>query len=114
MYVNGTINYGIWFSKHTNSNLAGYNDADWARNTDDRKSTIGGCSYLGNNMVFWYSKKQNSIFLLTIMTKYIAAGSCYTQLLGMKQMLEDYGTFQDTLVVYCDNTNTINISKNPV
>ena len=29
-------------------------------------------------------------------------------------MLEDYGIFQDTLVVYCDNTSAINISKNLV
>ena len=32
----------------------------------------------------------------------------------MKQMLEDYGIFQDTLIVYCDKTSAINISKNPV
>ena len=29
-------------------------------------------------------------------------------------MLVDYGIAQDTLVVYCDNTSVINISKNPV
>ena len=29
-------------------------------------------------------------------------------------MLVDYGIVQDTLVVYCDNTSAINISKNPV
>ena len=29
-------------------------------------------------------------------------------------MLEDYDIFQDTLVVYCDNTSAINISKNTV
>ena len=28
-------------------------------------------------------------------------------------MLADYGIIQDTLVVYCDNTSAINISKNP-
>ena len=29
-------------------------------------------------------------------------------------MLADYDIVQDTLVVYCDNTSAINISKNPV
>ena len=29
-------------------------------------------------------------------------------------MLEDYGIFQDTLIAYCDNTSSINISKNLV
>jgi phage anti-repressor protein len=45
---------------------------------------------------------------------YIAAGSCCTQLLWMKKLLCDYGFTQDTMVIYCDNTSTINISKNPV
>ena len=29
-------------------------------------------------------------------------------------MLADYGIVQDTLIVYCDNTSAINISKNLV
>ena len=29
-------------------------------------------------------------------------------------MLEDYGIVQNTLIVYCDNTSAINISKNPI
>ena len=88
--MNDTANYGIWFSKDTNSVLAGYNDADWARNADNKKNIIGGCFYLGNNLVSWYSKKQNFISLSTAEVEYIAAESCYTQLLWMKQMLEDY------------------------
>ena len=103
-YVNGTANYGIWFFKDTNSGLIGYSDADWAENVDDRKSTTGGCFYLGNNLVSWYSKKQNSISLSTAEAEYIATGSCCTQLLWMKQMLADYGIIQDTVIVYCDNT----------
>ena len=65
-YVNGIADYGIWFSKDTNSGLAGYSDADWARNVDDKKSTTGGYFYLGNSLVSWYSKKQNSISLSTV------------------------------------------------
>ena len=51
-YVNGTTDYGIWFTKDTNTSLARFSDADWAGNADDRKSTSGGCFYLRINMVF--------------------------------------------------------------
>jgi hypothetical protein len=44
----------------------------------------------------------------------IDAGSCCTQLLWMKTLLGDYGFFQDTMIINCDNTSAINISKNPV
>ena len=52
--------------------------------------------------------------LSTVEAKYIAAGSCYTQLLWMKKLLHDYGIPQDTMCVFCDNTSAINFSKNPV
>ena len=56
-YVNGTLGYGIWFILDTNADIAGYTDADWAGSADDRKSTSGGCFYVGNNLVAWHSKK---------------------------------------------------------
>ena len=60
------------------------------------------------------SKKQNSISLSTVEVKYIAVGSCCTQLLRMQKLLIDYGICQEHFTIYCDNTNAINISKNPV
>jgi hypothetical protein len=113
-YVNDTLLYGIWYSRETNLVVAGYSDADWAWNADDRKSTSEGCFYVGNNLVAWMSKKQASISLSTSEAEYIAAGSYCTQLLWMKKLLGDYGFSQDTMIINCDNTSAINISKNSV
>ena len=60
--MSGTLDYDIWYSKDTNISLAGFSDADWAGNADNRKSTIGGCFYLGNSLVSWHNEK-NKIFL---------------------------------------------------
>ena len=60
------------------------------------------------------SKKQNSVSLSTAEAKYIAAGSCCSQLLWMKKLLSDYWISQDTMVVYCDISSVIDISKNPI
>ena len=113
-YVNRTCDYGLFYNKESNLSLPGFSDSDWAGNIDDRKSTTGGCFYVGANLVAWMSKKQNSISLSTAEAEYIAAGSCYSQLLWMKNVLTDYGISQDTMVVYCDNSSAIDISKNPV
>ncbi|XP_030970266.1 secreted RxLR effector protein 161-like [Quercus lobata] len=113
-YINGTFDYGIWYSRDSNKCLAGYSDVDWARCIDYRKSTSGGCFYLGNNLVSWMSKNQNSVSLSTVEAEYIAAASCCAQLLWMKKLLHDYGITQDTMCVFCDNTSVINLSKNPV
>ena len=60
------------------------------------------------------SKNQNSVSLSTAKVEYIAAGSCYAQLLWMRKLLHDCGIIQDTMCVFCDNTSAINLSKNPV
>ena len=113
-YINGTPDYGLWYSKDSNACLVECSDADWAGSVDDRKSTSGGFFYLGNNLVSWMSKKQNSVSLFTAEAEYIAAGSCCTQLLWMKKLLHDYWIPQDTMCIFCDNTSAINLSKNPV
>ena len=69
---------------------------------------------MGTNLVAWMSKKQNSISLSTAEAEYIAARSCCSQLLWMKKLLGDYGLSHETMVVYCDNSSAIDISKNLV
>ena len=113
-YINGTSDYGIWYSRDSNECLVGYLDADWAGCINDRKITLGGCFYLGNNLVSWMRKKQNSVSFSIAEAKYIAAGSCCAQLLWMRKLLHDYGITQDTICVFCDNTSAINLSKNPI
>jgi hypothetical protein len=47
--------------------------------------------------------------------EYIAATTCCTQVLWMKQTLTDIQVeYDDPIPIYCDNTSAINISKNPV
>ncbi|XP_059663752.1 secreted RxLR effector protein 161-like [Cornus florida] len=77
-YVNSTLNYRLRYSSESNSKIAGYTDADWAGNKDDRKSTSGGYFYISINLVSWYSKKQNCISLSSCEAEYIAAGTCCT------------------------------------
>ena len=80
-YVKTIADFGVWYSKDTNDVLPRYSDADWAGKTDDRKSTLENCFYVGNNLVSWISKKQNFISLSTLEAEYITAGSYCTQLL---------------------------------
>ncbi|XP_058215643.1 uncharacterized mitochondrial protein AtMg00810-like [Rhododendron vialii] len=113
-YINGTMGYGIWLSNDTNSNLAGFSDADWVGCADDRKSTSGGCSYIGNNLVAWFSKKQNSISLSTAEVEYIAAGSACTASLDNKCCMSTGYLKNAILFTVTTRTSAINIPKNPV
>jgi hypothetical protein len=71
--------------------------------------------YLGECLVSWLSKKQSSISLSTAEAEYIAATTCCTQVLWMKQTLTDIQVeYDEPIPIYCDNTSAISISKNPV
>ena len=80
-YLKGTPNLGIWYPRDSGFDLTGYSDADYAGCRIDRKSTTGTCQFLGNKLVSWFSKKQNSVSTSTAEAEYIAAGSCCAHIL---------------------------------
>ena len=45
-YVKTTTDFSVWYNKDTNDVLAGYSDANWAGNVDDRMY-IGGLFLYG-------------------------------------------------------------------
>jgi hypothetical protein len=66
-------------------------------------------------LVSWLSKKQSSVSLSTAEAKYIAATTCCTLVLWMKQTLIDIQVeYDEPIPIYCDNTSDISISKNLV
>nr|KYP72337.1 Copia protein [Cajanus cajan] len=113
-YLKGTANLGINFYKSQNFALLGYCDADYAGDKWERKSTSGRCHFLGRCLVSWIRKRQSTIALSTCEAEYVTAGHCLTQLLWIKHQLKDYNIYESSIPVLCDNTTTINISKNPI
>ncbi|KAA0051235.1 exosome complex component RRP45A-like isoform X1 [Cucumis melo var. makuwa] len=77
-----------WYTFDTSSVLVGFCDADWTRCSDDRKSTSGGCFFLGNNLTTWFSKKQNSVLLSTVEVEYIAAALISPSVVSLRFQLE--------------------------
>ncbi|SPT18614.1 unnamed protein product [Triticum aestivum] len=113
-YLAYTPTLGLWYPKGSEFDLVGFSDADYAGDKVDRKSTSATCHFLGRSLVCWSSKKQNCVSLSTAESEYIAAGSCYAQLLWMKQTLKDYGIHLKQVPLYCDNESAIKIANNPV
>jgi hypothetical protein len=71
--------------------------------------------YLGECLISWISKKKSSVSLSTFEEEYIVAKTCCKQVLWMKLTLIDIQVeYDEPIPIYCDNTRTISISKNPV
>nr|GEV55086.1 hypothetical protein [Tanacetum cinerariifolium] len=56
-----------------------------------RKSTTGGCQFLGCRLIFWQCKKQTVVATSSTEAEYIAAASCCAQVLWIPKQLLDYG-----------------------
>ena len=60
-YVRGTLHMGLLLRPSRSSDLMVYSDADWAGCPDTRHSTSGYAVFLGDNLVSWSSKRQNTV-----------------------------------------------------
>ncbi|GJX28102.1 ribonuclease H-like domain-containing protein [Tanacetum coccineum] len=84
-YLKHQPKLGLWYPKDSPFHLEAFSDSDYAGDNHDRRSTSGGCQYLGRRLVLWM---QNQLF--------------------------DYGfNFMNT-DIHIDNESTICIVKNPV
>ena len=99
-YLKGNPDLGLWYPRESDFNLIGYSDTDFAGCKVDKKSTSGGCQFLDDRLVSWSSKKQKSISTSTPEAEYIAVGSCCSQILWMKNQLQDYGLSYSKIPIY--------------
>ncbi|GKG17334.1 hypothetical protein Tco_0362291, partial [Tanacetum coccineum] len=91
-----------------------YSDSDYAGNNLDRKSTTGGCQFLGKRLISWQCKKHTIVATSSTGAEYVAAANCYGQVLWVQSQMLNYGfNFMNT-TIYIDNESTICIIKNPM
>ncbi|GJU31284.1 putative ribonuclease H-like domain-containing protein [Tanacetum coccineum] len=113
-YLKGKPKLGLWYPRVSSFDLEAYSDSDYAGSNLDRKSTTGGCQFLGRRLISWQCKKQTIVATSTIEAEYVAAANCYGQVLWIQNQMLDYGfNFMNTKI-YIDNESTICIVKNPV
>nr|XP_043639293.1 secreted RxLR effector protein 161-like [Erigeron canadensis] len=105
---------GLWYLIRGDFEFVANTDADYGGCNFDRKSTSGGCQFLGERLVSWQCKKQTSVVISSCEAKYIAAGGCYSQVLWIQQQLRDYGQNFLCTPIKIDNESTISITNNPV
>ena len=114
-YVKGTLEFEIWYQREGKSELLGYTDSDYAGDVDDSRSTSGYVFLMSGGAVAWSSRKKPIVTLSTTEAEYIAAATCACQAIWMKRILKEIGHKQDEeMVLFCDNTSTIKLSKNVV
>ncbi|GJX50113.1 putative ribonuclease H-like domain-containing protein [Tanacetum coccineum] len=112
-YLKGKPKLGLWYPRVSSFDLEAYSDSDYAGANLDRKSTTGGCQFLGRRLISWQCKKQTIVATSTTEAEYVAAANCCGQVLWIQNQMLDYGFNFMNIKIYIDNESTICIVNNP-
>ncbi|XP_016737763.1 uncharacterized mitochondrial protein AtMg00810-like [Gossypium hirsutum] len=114
-YLHGTLDHGLRFTKCSKLLLEGFSDASWGADVDDRRSTSGYCVFLGRNLVFWSSRKQQVVSRSTAEVEYRSLAHVIVEMVWIQSLLTElcvshYGK----ALVWCDSFATVAVAGNPV
>ncbi|XP_038687500.1 uncharacterized mitochondrial protein AtMg00810-like [Tripterygium wilfordii] len=112
-YLQRTLFQSLLFPSISSLELCAYSDADWGRDSANRKSMTGFCIFLGNSLISWKSKKQTIPSKSSTKAEYRAMSSTPVEIVWLHWLRADMGvTLSRPTPMYCDNKSAIHIAHN--
>ncbi|GJX79258.1 hypothetical protein Tco_0327407 [Tanacetum coccineum] len=117
MYVTASrsdIMFAVCACSRSSFDLENLLNSDYAGANLDRKSTTGGCQFLGRRLITWQCKKQTIMATSTTEAEYVAAASCCGQVLWIQNQIhvEDKAiAIRHQLHTICLEINSVQVLK---
>ena len=113
--LKGTMDYGIQYKKGESDECVGFSDADWARDTNDWKSTSGYMVKMSGGAIAWRSKKQECVAISTAEAEYVALSSTAQESVWLRRLtVELRSPPKGPTVVFEDNQSAMAMCKSPL
>jgi len=112
-YLKQTKDLGISFYK-THESLKAFVDADWAGDTDSRRSHSGNTLILAGGPIVWCSRRQKSIALSTMEAEYMALSDVVKEVVYIRRLIKEIGFslyVKKATPIFCDNQSAIVLCK---
>ena len=114
-YIKGTVGKGLVYSASPDLTLKGFGDADWSTFRDSRRSTTGLSMFLGDSLISWRSKKQDTVSCSSAEAEYRALNSASKEMIWLIKLMNDLKVPRiQTPILFSDSTAAIYIATNPV
>ncbi|GKB65633.1 hypothetical protein Tco_0921819, partial [Tanacetum coccineum] len=96
-YLKSHLKLGLWYARDSPFDLETFSDSDYGGASLDRKSTIGGCQFLGRRLISWQCKKQTIFANSTTKAEYVAAANYDTIMKEWEDRMERAATTTSSL-----------------
>ncbi|XP_031262354.1 uncharacterized protein LOC116120541 [Pistacia vera] len=114
-YVKKELALGLFMSAKSTKELIAFCDLDLASCAVNRKSVSGYCIKMGDSLLSWKSKKQNTIARSSAEAEYRSMAGAVAELVwltGLLKKLDDEAKI--SALLYCDNKSALQIAANPM
>jgi len=115
-YVKRSPGLGIMLKRGTGvTKLTGYCDSDWASCPNTRRSVTGYMVKLGDSLISWKSKKQQTVSRSSAEAEYRSLAALVAELIWLAGLLDELQfTVDIPISVFTDSKSAIQIAENPV
>lgn len=114
-FLKGTKHIALLLRPVHNFRLVAFTDADWATDTDDRRSMGGMCTYLGDTLLSWSSRKQRVVSRSSAESEYRALADSAAEVRWIVSLLTELGVrLHQPSQIWCDNLSAKALASNPV